>query len=154
MGGVRSFFLESKHFQLVLEEGGRYFMLQNFERGKFCMRSVFLGKNAAHWLMSNIEHIVVGVSPTHFFTFREGDTAFTLQWSSNSSGQFLLLTELKTGGSRRSIIIPEGKERYGWRAFGLELRKVLNPSQYAVGENGLKFIPQGRRFNLEAHHSF
>ena len=55
--------------------------------------------------------------------------------------------------SRRSIIIPEGKERYGWRAFGLELRKVLNPSQYAVGENGPKFIPQVWRFNLEAHHS-
>ena len=67
MGGVRSFFLESKHFQLVLEEGGRYFMLQIFERGKFCMRSVFLGKNAAHWLMSNIEHIVVGVSPQTVF---------------------------------------------------------------------------------------
>ena len=84
--GVRSFFLESKYFQLVLEEGGRYFMLQIFERGKFFMRSVFLGKNAAHWLMSNIEHIVVGVSPQQFFTLREGDTAFTLQWSSNSSG--------------------------------------------------------------------
>ena len=56
--------------------------------------------------MSNIEHIVVGVSPKQFFTFREGDTAFTLQWSSNSSGQFLLLTELKTGGARRSIFIP------------------------------------------------
>ena len=117
------------------------------------MRSVFLGKNVAHWLMSNIEHIVVGVSPKQFFTFREGDTAFTLQWSSNSSGQFLLLTELKTSGSRRSIIILEGKERYGWRAFGLELRKVLNPSQYAVGVNGPKFIPQVWRFNLEAHHS-
>ena len=117
------------------------------------MRSVFLGKNAAHWLMYNIEHIVVGVSPKQFFTLREGDTTFTLQWSSNSSGQFLLLTELKTGGSRRSIIIPEGKERYGLRAFGLELRKVLNPSQYVVGENGPKFIPQVQRFNLEAHHS-
>ena len=46
---------------------------------QFFMRSVFLGKNAAHWLMSNIEHIVVGVSPKQFFTLREGDTAFTLQ---------------------------------------------------------------------------
>ena len=118
-------------------------MLRIFERGKFFMRSVFMGKNAAQWLMSNIEHLVVGVSPKQFFSLREGDTAFTLQWSSNSSGQFLLLTKLKAGGSRRSIIIPEGKERYGWRAFGLELRKLLNPSQYAVGGNGLpKFIPQ------------
>ena len=66
----------------------------------------------------------------------------------------MLLTELKAGGFRRSIILPEGKERYGWRAFGLELRKLLNSSQYAVGGNGLpKFIPQVRRFNLEAQHS-
>ena len=30
---------------------------------------------------------------------------------------------------------------------------MLNPSQYVVGENGPKFIPQVRRFNLEAYHS-
>ena len=122
--------IESKFFQLVLEEGGRYLMLQIFQRGKFFMRSVFMGKNAAQWLMFNIEHLVVGVSPKQFFTLREGDTAFTLQWSSNSSGQFLLLTKLKVGGSRRSIIILE------------------------VGGNGLpKFIPQVWRYNLEAQNS-
>ena len=39
-------------------------------------------------------------------------------------------------------------------AFGLELRKLLNPSQYAVGGNGLpKFIPQVQRYNLEVQHS-
>ena len=151
-GGVRSFFIESKFFQLILEEGGRYYRLQIFERGKFFMRSVFMVKHAAQWLMSNLEHLVVRVNPKQFFTLREGDTTFTLQRSSNSSGQFLLLTELKAGGSRRSVILPEGKERNGWRAFGLELRKVLNPSLYAVGGNDLpKFIPQ-RRNNLEFHH--
>ena len=97
MGGVRKFFIESKFFHLVLEEGGRYFMLQIFERGKFFMRSVFTSKNAAQWLMFIIKHLGVGVSPKQFFT---------LQWSSSSSGQFLLLTELKAGGSRRSIILP------------------------------------------------
>ena len=61
--GVRSFFIESKFFQLILEEGGRYFLLWIFERGKFFMRSVFMGKNAAQWLMFNIKHLVVGVSP-------------------------------------------------------------------------------------------
>ena len=61
-GGGRSFFIESKFFQLVVEEGGRYFLLWIFERGKFFMRSVFMGKNAAQWLMFNIEHLVVGES--------------------------------------------------------------------------------------------
>ena len=111
-----------------------------------------MGKHAAQWLMSNLEHLVVGVNPKSFFSLREGDTAFTLQRSSNSSGQFLLLTELKAGGSRRTVFLPEGKERNGWRAFGLELRKVLNPSLYAVDGSDLpKFIPQ-RRNNLELHH--
>ena len=109
------------------------------------MRSVFMGKHAAQWLMANLEHLVVGVNPKQFFTLREGDTAYTLQRSSNSSGQFLLLTELKAGGSRRSVFLPVGKERNGWRTFGLELRKVLNPSLYAVGGLDLpKFIPQQR----------
>ena len=70
MGGFHSFFIESRLFQLVIEEGGRYFSLQIFERGKYSMRSVFMGKNAAQWLMKNIEHIVVGVNSKQFFTFR------------------------------------------------------------------------------------
>ena len=62
MGGFCSFFIESKFFQLVVEEGGRYFLLGILERGKYFMRSVIMGKNAAQWLMNNIEHIVVGVN--------------------------------------------------------------------------------------------
>jgi len=63
------------------------------------------------------------------------------------------LTELKVGGSRRSIIIPEGKEKYGWMVFGLELRKMLYPSQFVVGGTGHpKFIPQVHRHNLEVQN--
>ena len=52
MGGVRSFHFESKFFQLVVEEGGRFFLLKILERGKFAKTSVFKGKNAAHRLRS------------------------------------------------------------------------------------------------------
>ena len=100
-----------------------------------------MGKNAAQWLMNNIEHIVVGANSKQFFIFKDGDIAYTLQRSTNSFGQFFLLIELKVGRSRRSIIIPEGKEKNGWRAFGLELRKMLNPSQYAGGIGHSKFFP-------------
>ena len=48
MGGVRNFLIEFKSFQLVVEEGGCFFLLRIFERGKFAMRSVFMSKNAAH----------------------------------------------------------------------------------------------------------
>ena len=139
MGGFRSFFIESKLFQLVVEEGGNFFSLRIFERGKYYMQSVFMGKSAALWVMRNLEHIVIGVDPKQFFTFREGDTAYTLQRGSNSFGQYLSVTELKVGGLWRTIIIPAGKSQGGWRTFGIELRRILEPSQYAVG--GLNFVP-------------
>ena len=79
MGGIRSFFIESKPFQLVVKEGGNFFVLQIFERGKYFMKSVFMRKSAALWLMKNIEYTVIRVNPKQFFTLREGDTAYTLQ---------------------------------------------------------------------------
>ena len=64
--------VESKLFQLVIDEGGRYFSLRIFERGKFFMNSVFFFfvKNVAQWLMTNIEphHYVVGGSGHSKFT--------------------------------------------------------------------------------------
>lgn len=70
MGGFRIFLVESKLFQLVIDEGGRYFSLRIFERGKFFMNSVFFVKNVAQWLMTNIEphHYVVGGSGHSKFT--------------------------------------------------------------------------------------
>ena len=48
------------------------------------------------------------------------------------------MTELKVGGLQRSIIIPAGKLQQGWRDFVIELRRMLEPSHYALG--GLKFV--------------
>ena len=78
MGGVRSFFIESKLFQLVVEEGGQFFSLRIFKRSRYFMKSVFMDKNVALWLMKSIEQIVVGFSPKYFYSFREGDLAYTL----------------------------------------------------------------------------
>ncbi|KAK9994668.1 hypothetical protein SO802_024371 [Lithocarpus litseifolius] len=109
-----------------------------------------MGKNATQWLMKSIEQVVVGISPKLFYTFREGDIAYTLQQSSNSFGLFLLLTEFKVGGFRRSVIIPEGRAKNGWRVFGLELRKMLEPDQYVNGGSSyLKFVAQTRKDSLE-----
>ena len=116
MGGFRSFFLESKIFQLVGRGRGSVFFVKDF------MKPVFMGKNVSQWLMRSIEQIVVGTSPKNFYSFREGDL--------NSFGMFLLLTEFKVGGSRRSILIPEGRTKNAWRVFGLELRKLLEPGNY------------------------
>ena len=142
------FFIESKSFKLVVEEGGRYFSLRIFERCRYFMKSIFMGEKVAQWLMMSLEQIVVGSSPKCFYSFREGDLAYSLQRCSNSFGLFLLLTELKVGGSRRSIIIPVGKAKNGWRIFGLELRKMLEPENYVNGGTGLlKFVAQPHKVN-------
>ena len=70
----------------MAEEGGNFFSLKIFERGKYYMQSVFMGKSVALCIMQSLEHIVIGVSPKQFFTLREGDTTYTLQWGSNSFG--------------------------------------------------------------------
>ena len=143
MGGSRYFCIESKIFQLVVEEGGRYLSLRIFERSRYFMKMIFMGKNAAQWLMKSIEQIVVGFSLKYFYSFMDGDVAYTLQQHSNSFGLFLLLTELKVGGSKRSIIIPVGRAMNGWRVFGLELRKLLEPENYVNGgSRHLKFVAQ------------
>lgn len=143
-------FIESKFSQLVIEEGGCYFPLQIFERENYFLKSVFMDKSATQWLMKNIKHIVDGFSSIQFFTFRDDDIIYILQRSPNSFGQFLLLTELKVGRSRRSVIIPEGRGKNGWRTFGLELRKTLEPNQYAAcGSGHSKFVAQPHRCNLE-----
>ena len=51
------------------------------------------------------------------------------------------MSELKVGGRQRSVIIPGGKAQNGWKVFGLELRKMLEPNQYALGGSGhAKFV--------------
>ena len=47
------FFIESKLFQLVVEEGGggNFFSLKIFEWGKYYMQLVLMGKSAALWLI-------------------------------------------------------------------------------------------------------
>ena len=68
-----------------------------------------MGKSAALWLIKNLEHTLIGVNSKRFFTLKEGDTAYTLQWGSNLFGQYLSMTELRVGRLWRSIIIPTGK---------------------------------------------
>ena len=114
-----------------------------------------MSKSAALSLMKNIEHTVVGVNSKQFFTLREGDTTYILQRGSNSFGQFLLVSELIVDGLRRFVIIPGGKEKHGWKVFGLELRKILEPNQYAFGDsNHAKFIPQAQKRNSVLHPSW
>ena len=162
MGGFHSFFIESGFFQLVIEEGGRYFSLQIFERANILWGQFSWVRVRHNGWWRTLSTLSLGVSSKQFFTFRDSDIAFfffdrdsviafTLQRSTKSFGQFLLLTKLKVGRSRRLVIIPEGIAKNGWRIFGLELRNMMYPSQYVVGGSGhSKFVAQLHRHNSDS----
>ena len=119
------FLLNRSCFNWWLRKGGTFSPLR-FSKGGSISCNQFL------WVrMHNIEYTVIGANPKHFFTIREGDIGYTLQSSSNSFGQYLAVTKLKVGGLRRSIIILASKVQHGWRAFGIELRRMLEPTHYA-----------------------
>ena len=63
-------------------KGDDFFSYRIFEQSRYFMKSVFMGKNVAQWLMKSIEQIVVGISSKNFYSFKEDDLAYTLQRSS------------------------------------------------------------------------
>ena len=50
----------------MVEEGGQYFSVRIFERSRYFIKSIFMGKNAAQWVLKSTEQIVVGISPKVF----------------------------------------------------------------------------------------
>ena len=86
------FLLNQSCFNWWLRKGGTFSHLRFLNEGSIFTQSVFMGKNAARWLMHSLEHTVIGVNPKHFFTLREGDIAYTVQQGSNLFGLYLLVT--------------------------------------------------------------
>ena len=88
-----------------------------------------MGKIACHWLLSKLEQTVLDRNSRHFFTFREGDIVYMFQKCSNAFGNYIVVIELKAGGHRRLVIIPEGKVMCEWRGFDFELQSLITPKK-------------------------
>ena len=126
MGGSVFFFVESKSFEFSFKEGGMFYQLHIYERGRDSLRSIFMGKGSAKRLLFNVEVLISGQSTGQFAkSCREGDKCFILHLGSNSHGAFLLISKLTHSHCKGFIVVLEGKTGSGWRGFGLHLRKVL-----------------------------
>ena len=78
MGGSSFFFVESKSFEFSVEEGGTFFSLRIFERGRNSLRSVFMGKESAKRLLSMLEDFISTEPPGHFAqTVRDGESFYS-----------------------------------------------------------------------------
>ena len=132
MGGSVFFFVESKSFEFSIEEGGMFYQLRIYERGRDSLRSIFMGKGSAKRLLLNVDELISGKSRGQLAkSFREGDKCFILQLGSNTYSAFLLISKLINGRRKGSLVVPEGKSGSGWRGFGLHLRKVLDSESLA-----------------------
>ena len=92
-------------FQLRKAEGGMFYQLHIYERGKDSLRSIFMGKGSAKRLLFNVEELISRQSNEQFAkSCREGDKCFILQLGSNSHGAFLLISKL-THDRRKGFIV-------------------------------------------------
>ena len=110
MGGSIFFFVESKTFEFSIEEGGMFYQLRIYERGKDSLRTIFMGKISAKRLLLNVEELISRQSRGQFAkSFHEGDKCFILQLRSNTYDSFLLISKLIHSHRKGSIVVPEGK---------------------------------------------
>ncbi len=78
MGGVRSFCIEFKRFDLV-KEGDGINSVSLFESGRYMRHSVSMGQKGARWLGKCIEENVARASEQAFIrTFRESDKGYVI----------------------------------------------------------------------------
>jgi hypothetical protein len=59
---------------------------------------------------------------------------------SNISGRFLEVAMYAVGGQRSLIMIPEGREGWGWSQFAIELSKVKVYIDSMVGSSAVMLI--------------
>lgn len=73
------------------------------------------------WLKSTLKVLVCSPEAKDFIqSFREGSKAFIVQRGSNRSNQYFEVGVYVVGGRRGLIVIPEGREGWGWSGFAAE----------------------------------
>lgn len=81
MGGSTFVFIESKTFEFVVEEGGTFYLLRIYERGRNSLRFVCLGKESAMRILIHVEELLSKQSLGQFArTVREGDKSSLCNW--------------------------------------------------------------------------
>ena len=74
MGGSTFVFIESKTFEFAIEEGGSFFLLRIYERGRNSVRSICMGKESAKRFLLHVEELLSKQKPSQFARLvREGD---------------------------------------------------------------------------------
>uniref|UniRef100_A0A2N9F8S0 Uncharacterized protein n=1 Tax=Fagus sylvatica TaxID=28930 RepID=A0A2N9F8S0_FAGSY len=97
------------------------------ERGKKHRRTVSMGFAAAFWFRDSLlEVATLSRDQNAFRSFREGNKVYVVQRQRNDKGNFVTVTVLGDSKGRGGVIIPEGKDSWGWRGISVELEALLS----------------------------
>ena len=124
MGENRFFYVESKSFEITKKA----FEVRIIERGRKHLSNVSMGFAAALWLRDALLEVAKLSNDQNLFrSFREGKKVYVVQKQKNGRGSFASVTVLGDSKSRDCVIIPEGRDTWGWRGFSHEMDHLLRP---------------------------
>ena len=122
MSEKRFFHVESKSFEIVKNA----IELSIIERGRKHMSIVSMGFAAAFWLRDALVEITkVPTEQNLFRSFREGNKVFVLQKQRNGRGWFVTITVLGDVKGRGCVIVPEGRDAWGWQGMSHEINGIM-----------------------------
>jgi hypothetical protein len=85
-----------------------------------------MGFAAALWFRDAILEVAkLSQDQNVFRSFREGNKVYVIQKQRNDRGNFVTVTVLGDSKGRDGVIIPEGRESWGWRSISLEVDGLL-----------------------------
>lgn len=141
MAEKRLFHVESKLIELVKNA----IEVSVIERGRKHRSTVSMGFAAAFWFRDSLLEIAKLSNTRNVFrSFREGNKVFVVQKQQNGRGSFVTITVLGDSKGKGGVIIPAGKESWGWRRLSEELDGLLNPKVAANHGEILRQPPAGK----------
>ena len=141
MAEKRLFHVESKLIELVKNA----IEVSVIERGRKHRSTVSMGFAAAFWFRDSLLEIAKLSNTRNVFrSFREGNKVFVVQKQQNGRGSFVTVKVLGDSKGRGGVIIPAGKESWGWRRLSEELDGLLNPKVAANHGEILRQPPAGK----------
>jgi hypothetical protein len=117
------FFMESKLFSFLVEEGKPKLFVEERIRG--FLGSVFLGPRGVDWLLEMLEELLRSSGSEDFFkSIQVESKALTVRRGGNRNGRFLVVITQAVDDKMNVIVLPEGREGWGWGRFAGEMSRV------------------------------
>ena len=143
-GGRCCFVVESKSFEILVEEVGGKLKGCIWERSKGFSSWIRFGEASLRYLLDGVEACCrEGINRAWAFGWEEGNRKYRLECRSNEAGRFILCSVRDIESKRYGIIVPEGKgQSLGWSSLAARLRG------FGVAPSGGLQVPKGQEVLL------